>query len=460
MGSNPTPSATELKSVPLPLVEGLLSFGMTTRESEAPRYHIWTIGCQMNKAESDRLGGFFEQLGYRATTADEADVIILNGCVVRQSAEDRIVNKLHSLRSLKKSRPEVTLAVTGCWVDSELEGLRESFPQVDHFFRPGERPQWVAPADWAETPAGRSSPCAFVPIIRGCDNFCSYCIVPYRRGREESRPLSDIVCEVGERVRRGTREVTLLGQNVDSYGHDLPGRPDLADLLGELNVIEGLARIRFLTNHPKDMSPRLITAVSALEKVCEQLSLPVQSGNDDILRMMRRGYTAADYRRLVVEIRRVVPGIALSTDLIVGFPTETVAQFQDSYDLLAELRFDTVHVAAYSPRPETLAAREFSDDVPIAEKKRRLAEVERLQEKIATEIGAGFVGSAVEVLIEGRKGGRWYGRTRVDRLVFFDSEESCQGRLIDVRIEKASAWSLQGTAEMRRREAIQGGVSA
>ncbi len=414
----------------------------------------------MNKAESDRLSSYFEQMGYQSAPADEADVIVLNGCVVRQSAEDRIVNKLHSLRSLKKSRPEVTLAVTGCWVDSEPEQLRESFPQVDHFFHPGERPQWVAPVDWEDAPAGKPSPCAFVPIIRGCDNFCSYCIVPYRRGREQSRPLSEIVREVGERIRRGTREVTLLGQNVDSYGHDLPGRPDLADLLGELNLIDGLARIRFLTNHPKDMSPRLVTAISALEKVCHHLSLPVQSGNDDILRMMRRGYAVDDFRRLVTDIRRVVPGIALSTDLIVGFPTETAAQFQGSYDLLAELRFDTVHTAAYSPRPETLAAREFIDNVPVTEKRRRLAEVERLQEKIATEIGADFVGTKVEVLIEGNKGGRWYGRTRTDRLVFFDSEESCQGRLIDVRIEQAGAWSLQGTAEMGRREAIQGGVSA
>jgi tRNA-2-methylthio-N6-dimethylallyladenosine synthase len=318
----------------------------------------------------------------------------------------------------------------------------------------------VAPADWQETRVGQTTPAAFVPIIRGCDNFCSYCVVPYRRGREQSRPLDDIVCEVRERSRRGAREVTLLGQNVDSYGHDLAGKPDLADLLGELNGIDGLARIRFLTNHPKDMSRRLIEAISALDKVCEQLSLPVQSGNDDILRMMRRRYTAADYLRLVSDIRRAVPGIALSTDLIVGFPTETAAQFEDSYRLLEELRFDTVHVAAYSPRPETLAARELIDDVAAEEKKRRLGEVERLQEQIAGEIGAGFVGTTVEVLVEGRKGGRWFGRTRTDRLVFFDSEESCQGGLLDVRIEQAAAWSLQGTIETKRREAIQGGVSA
>ncbi len=444
----------------MPLDEGLLSYKMATRESKAPGYHIWTIGCQMNKAESDRLGGFFEQQGYQAATADDADVIILNGCVVRQSAEDRIVNKLHSLRLLKKSRPGVTLAATGCWVDSKPELLHDGFPHIDYFFRPGERPQWVAPANWKETSSGIPSPCAFVPIIRGCDNFCSYCIVPYRRGREESRPLGDIICEVKERVRRGTREVTLLGQNVNSYGHDLASRPDLAELLGELNGIDGLARIRFLTNHPKDMSPRLITAISALGKVCEQLTLPVQSGNDDILRMMRRGYTVTDYRRLISEIRRAVPGIVISTDLIVGFPTETAAQFHDSYDLLAELRFDTVHVAAYSARPETLAARELSDDVPVAEKKRRLTEVERIQERIASEIGAGYVGSTVEVLVEGHKGGRWYGRTRTDRLVFFDGEESCGGHIVEVRIEQASAWSLQGTVKMKYHEAIQGGISA
>jgi tRNA-2-methylthio-N6-dimethylallyladenosine synthase len=412
---------------------------------EEPKYHIWTIGCQMNKAESERLGSYFEEHGYEATaTAEGADVIVLNSCVVRQSAEDRVINKLNALKSLKKNRPDTTLAVTGCWVNSNVDELRRDFPYVDHFFGPGERPEWSEDAEWDRTLPRDTAPCAYVPIIQGCNNFCSYCIVPYRRGRERSRPLADIICEVRERVHRGTREVTLLGQNVDSYGHDLPDQPDLADLLGELNNIDGLNRIRFLTNHPKDMSRRLITAITCLDRVCEHISLPVQSGSNDILSVMKRGYTVEDYRRLVGEIRKEVPGVALSTDVIVGFPSETEARFRETYDLLADLTFDTVHVAAYSPRPGTSATRELVDDVPAAEKKRRVNEIERLQEGIATEIGAGFLGKTVEVLVEGKKGDRWQGRTRTDRLVFFDSDDDCRGTLMAIKIRHTSPWSLQG----------------
>ncbi len=410
-----------------------------------PRYHIWTIGCQMNKAESERLGSYFEEHGYEATaTVEAADVIVLNSCVVRQSAEDRVINTLNALKSLKKTRPDTTLAVTGCWVNSNVDELRRDFPYVDRFFGPGECPQWFENAGWDRTIPPGAAPCAFVPIIQGCNNFCSYCIVPYRRGRERSRPLADIICEVRERVHGGTKEVTLLGQNVDSYGHDLPDRPDLADLLGELNSIDGLNRIRFLTNHPKDMSHRLIAAIVCLDRVCEHISLPVQSGSNDILKAMKRGYTVEDYRRLVEEIRKEVPGVALSTDVIVGFPSETEAQFRETYDLLADLKFDTVHVAAYSPRPGTSATRELVDDVPAAEKKRRVNEIERLQEGIATEIGADFLGKTVEVLVEGKKGDRWQGRTRTDRLVFFDSDDNCRGKLMSIRIRHTSPWSLQG----------------
>ena len=414
-----------------------------------PRYHIWTIGCQMNKAESERLGSFFEQQGYEiAATADEADIVVLNSCVVRQSAENRVINKLHALRALKRQRPEFTLAVTGCWVDSNIDQLKNEFTHVDHFFGPGERPSWLEESDWGHLTPASVGPTAYVPIIQGCDNFCSYCIVPYRRGREKSRSIDDIMCEVRERVRRGTREVTLLGQNVDSYGHDLPDRPDLADLLAGLNAIDGLARLRFLTNHPKDMSQRLITAIASLDKACEQLSLPVQSGNNEILKAMRRGYTVEDYRRLVEEIRRQVPGVALSTDVIVGFPSETESQFQETYDLLAELKFDTVHVAAYSPRLGTAAARELEDNIPAVEKKQRLDKVEQLQEGIATEINAKLLGKTVEVLVEGRKGGKWQGRTRSDKLVFFKDKENRRGQLLPIRVEWTGPWSLQGRLNM------------
>jgi len=416
-----------------------------------PRYHIWTIGCQMNKAESERLGGFFEQKGYQATTVvDEANIIVLNSCVVRQSAENRVVNKLHALKSLKKQHPDLTLAVTGCWVDSNVTQLSKSFPHVDHFFGPGEQPYWLAEGEWDKVTPPNAGPTAYVPIIQGCDNFCSYCIVPYRRGREQSRSVDDIIHEVYERVRLGTREVTLLGQNVDSYGNDLPDRPDLADLLAELNTIDGLARIRFLTNHPKDMSPRLITAMANLDKVCEQLSLPVQSGSNDILKAMKRGYAVEGYRRVVEAIRQQVPGVALSTDVIVGFASETEEQFQETYNLLSVLKFDTVHCAAYSPRSGTVAARELEDNVPAAEKKRRLNIVEQLQESIATEINAGLLGKTVEVLVEGRKGGKWQGRTRTDKLVFFQDRDNRRGQLLPVRIEQTSPWSLQGIPDIER----------
>jgi len=328
------------------------------------KYHIWTIGCQMNKAESERLGSCFEQMGYQSTVrAEEADLIILNSCVVRQSAENRVINKLNALKSLKRLRPNLTLAVTGCLVNSEVDHLRQSLPYVDYFFKPGDFPPDFPP--WLEKdkigsilPQSLSS-CTFVPIIQGCNNFCSYCIVPYRRGREKSRPMVEIVGEVRELVQRGVKEVTLLGQNVDSYGHDLPDKPDLADLLSELNTIDRLLRIRFLTNHPKDMSSKLIEAVASLDKVCEQ----IKSGSDDILKAMNRGYTAGHYRQLITEIRSSIPSVTLSTDVIVGFPSESQQQFQQTVNLLSELKFDTVHVAAYSPRPGTLASRQFEDNL-------------------------------------------------------------------------------------------------
>jgi tRNA-2-methylthio-N6-dimethylallyladenosine synthase len=413
-----------------------------------PKYHIWTIGCQMNKAESERLASYFEQLGYKATASpDEADLVVLNSCVVRQHAESRVVNKLYALKALKQANPELTLAVTGCLVNADTAKLKRRFPQVDHFFRPGERPPWLEGEGWERVLPQKPAPCSYVPIIQGCDNFCTYCIVPYRRGREKSRPLAEIVGEVRELVGRGAREVTLLGQNVDSYGHDLSGKTDLADLLYALNPIDGLLRIRFLTNHPKDMSPRLIEAIAGLDKVCPNLNLPVQAGSDEILKAMRRGYTAEHYCRLIAGIRDRMPEIALTTDVIVGFPGETAEQFRQTADLLAELRFDAVHVAAYSPRPGTFAAENLADEVPPEEKKRRLDQIERLQERIAAEINARLLDRVVEVLVEGEVRGKWQSRSRSGKLVFFSDNVDRTGQLVKIRIEKTSPWSLQGRVE-------------
>ena len=416
-----------------------------------PRYYIWTIGCQMNKAESERLGSCLEQHGYQmATAAEKAQLIVLNSCVVRQSAENRVIGRLNALKTLKKSCPDLKLAVTGCLVNSKTDELKKSFPFVDYFFKPGEYPPWLEDPKPGPILPRHPSTVTFVSIIQGCNNFCSYCIVPYRRGRERSRPLEAIVAEVKELVRHGTKEVVLLGQNVDSYGQDLPEKPQLSDLLGELNTVDGLVRIRFLTNHPKDMSLRLINKIACLDKICEEISLPVQSGSDDILKAMGRGYTAEHYRRLIEEIRSRVPGVALSTDVIVGFPYETEEQFQKTFDLISELKFDVVHVAAYSVRPGTTAAERFPDNVPLAVKRERLKRVEKLQEEIAAAINARLLGKTAEVLVEGKKKGRWWGRSRSGRLVFFDSSCNCLGRLVKIDIEKTSPWALQGSINTNR----------
>jgi tRNA-2-methylthio-N6-dimethylallyladenosine synthase len=259
--------------------------------------------------------------------------------------------------------------------------------------------------------------------------------------------MSEVVTEITALAERGAREITLLGQNVDAYGQDLPAKPDLADLLGELNGISGLLRLRFLTNHPADMSPRLIEAVASLEKVCEHINIPVQSGSDEVLAAMGRGYTAAQYRQLIADIRSKVTDVALSTDIIVGFPGETETQYNQTIDMLGGIGFDSVHVAAYSPRMGTLAARHLKDNVPAAEKKRRLDEVEQLQTGIATGINARLLGKTVEVLVEGRKKGKWYGRTRSDKLVFYSHPDDRRGQLVKIIIEKTSPWSLQGTVE-------------
>jgi tRNA-2-methylthio-N6-dimethylallyladenosine synthase len=403
-------------------------------------------------ADSERIASYLEHIGYRPSPrAEEAEIIVLNSCVVRQSAEDRVNNKLNALKSLKRGK---VLALTGCIVDSRVDGLRNRFPRVDLFFAPqafSELSRFLE--DRGSAPKGldsgliahRPTLSAFVNIIQGCNNFCSYCIVPYRRGRERSRPMAEIVCEVGELVRCGVTEVTLLGQNVDSFGHDLQAKPTLADLLTELNRINGLARIRFLTSHPKDMNPRLIERMARLEKVCEHLSLPLQAGDNDILRAMRRGYTVEQYVGLIEGIRRSIPHIALSTDVVVGFPGESREQFRKTYNLLSQLRFDTVHVACYSPRPGTIAARKLQDDVPLDEKVRRRREIEALQEGIATEINRKLVGQIVEVLVEGQKKGKWWGRTRTDKLVFFADEADRMGQLVKVKVEKTSPWSLQGS---------------
>jgi tRNA-2-methylthio-N6-dimethylallyladenosine synthase len=408
----------------------------------------------MNRAESDRISSLFTRLGFDiVSNLKSADVVLLNTCVVRQHAEDKIYGMLGYLSGMKKRRPGLSILVTGCLVGSDQSGLQKRFPHVDLFFKPGSyedvaawsRERGVARVDGDnELLPERPGVATFVPIIQGCINFCSFCVVPYRRGREKSRTMDAIVCEVTELVRRGTREVTLLGQNVNSYGHDLPDRPSLANLLTELNGIPELTRIRFLTNHPKDMGADLIDAMAFLDKVCESVNLPLQSGDDEVLKAMRRSYTSGEFLNLVRRLRDRMPDMALTTDLIVGFPGETDDQFQNSLRVIEEVRFDLVHSAPYSSRPGTLASREMSDSVPAETKQARLNVVEELQTKISTEKNAMLLGKTEDVLVEGKGKGKWWGRTRRDRLVFFESDLDCYGSLLRIRIAETSPWSLQG----------------
>ncbi|MQF87769.1 MAG: tRNA (N6-isopentenyl adenosine(37)-C2)-methylthiotransferase MiaB [SAR202 cluster bacterium] len=419
-------------------------------------YYLWTIGCQMNSADSDRLGAALEQMGVQPVDKPaDADVIVLNSCVVRQGAEDKVVSNLAWMAPLKKDQPQRIVALMGCMVGPKSDELARRFPYVDVFMRPqqfepllemvGER----LGVDWEGcvgplTPNRPDVTCN-VPIIHGCDLMCTFCIIPYRRGRQVSRPIPEVALEVETLASRGVKEVTLLGQTVDAYGHDLLDQPNLAHLFARLNEINGIERIRFLTSHPKFMTQEIIQAVADVPKVCEHINMPVQAGDDGILDEMHRRYSRADYVDLVGRIREAIPEVALNTDIIVGFPGETEEQFQQTLDLVAELKLDKVHCAAYSTRPGTIASRTMDDAVPEEEKTSRRQRVDRLQEEVQTEINARLVGQYLEILVEGRQRGKWQGRTRSHKLVFFEDEAYHQGELVIVKIERSSPWSLQGS---------------
>ena len=418
-------------------------------------YHIWTIGCQMNVADSERLASALEHLGLRAAEGPrDADVVVLNSCVVRQSAEDKVVGTLGLMKPLKQAREGRVLALMGCMVGPRTDELRARFPYVDTFMRPQEYGPLLAllgermGLDWegcvGNLAPERPSVTSYVPIIHGCDLMCTFCIIPYRRGRQVSRPVDEVVREVGLLVQRGVREVTLLGQTVDAYGHDLPDTPDLADLLYALAPIDGLKRIRFLTSHPMFMSPRIIDAVANLDKVCEHINIPIQAGDDEVLARMRRRYTRKEYLDLIDSIRTAIPGVSLSTDVIVGFPGETRDQYRHTVDVVREVEFDKVHTAAYSSRPGTIASRLMPDDVPAEEKSYRLKDLDGVQAEILTRKNARLLGESMEVLVDGRNKDRWQGRTKSAKLVFFEDEGDRLGDLVKVEITKTSPWSLQG----------------
>lgn len=419
------------------------------------RYHIWTVGCQMNVADSVKLAAGLDRLGWSETeTPEGADLVVLNTCSIREHAEQKAVSKLGSLKRLRGGGEDFKIVVMGCMVGPKQDELQRRFPYVDHFARPQAYDgifEALGLADdtggefWPRIFATPQGPTAYVPVIHGCDKFCTYCIVPYRRGREASRTIDDVKLEVEHLVARGVREVTLLGQTVEAYGHDLPDRPDLGDLMTTIHDLPDLERIRFLTSYPKDMTPKIIEAVASLPKVCEYFNIPVQSGSNAVLDRMRRGYTIEEYREKVDLIRSYMPRAAITTDLIVGFCGETEAEFQESYELLRDIRFDKVHVAAYSPRPGTIAHRKLEDDVPVEVKKARLHAVEELEEGISMALNAAYEGTEQEVLVEGRRDGKWHGRTRSNKLLHFVGEASI-GEVVRVRVDRATAWSLQGTA--------------
>ena len=414
----------------------------------------------MNKADSAKLAAGLDRLGHQATASpEEADLLVINTCAVRDHAEQRAASKIGEAKRLKRQNAALKIVLTGCMIEPRLDELRRRFPHVDAFAPPQAFAEIIAAAGidglaegcapdafWGGVFPAADGPTAYVPVVYGCNKFCTYCIVPYRRGRERSRTIADVHAEVKQLARGGVKEITLLGQSVEAYGRDLADKPDLADLMRDLHHIEGLARIRFLTSYPTDLTDRIIDAVAELPKVCACFSLPLQAGDDDMLARMRRHYTAAEYEAVIERIRRRLPEVAITTDVIVGFCGESDAQFQRTHDLLKRLRFDKVHVAAYSPRPGTIAAKRMADDVPPAVKQARLRAVEELQKGIAAQINAALVGKTEEVLVEEEVKGKWSGRTRTDRLVHFPGD--CRpGDLVNVRIEKAGNWSLQGSIE-------------
>lgn len=423
----------------------------------------------MNVADSQRIASALEHLGYNATPQpDDADVIVLNTCVVRQSAENKAYGRLNSLRPLKTRKPNLVINLMGCLVGvRDHDSLRKRFPYVDVFSPPSDPRPLVAYLSQTEVREMEESATAvryavmdedlvlpegergslisgFIPVVYGCSHACTFCIIPYRRGVERSRPPQDILSEARALARQGVKEITLLGQIVDRYGKDQPEYPNLSGLLIRMNQIEELERIRFLTSHPNWMTDELLDTVASLDKIMPHIEVPVQAGDDEVLANMRRGYTSSDYTRLVERIRTRIPGVSIATDIIVGFPGETEAQFMQTYHLLDELKLDVAHLARYSTRPGTVAARKMGDDVPEEEKMRRFRLLEDLQEKIVGEINARYLGQETPVLFEEKVKRRWKGRTPTNKLVFTECEEDLRGLVRPVKINWSGPWSMIG----------------
>jgi tRNA-2-methylthio-N6-dimethylallyladenosine synthase len=429
------------------------------------RVLITTFGCQMNEYDSSRMAGLLAEMGYAAAEEPEqADLILLNTCSVREHAAHKVYSYVGALKPLKKKRPGLIIGVGGCLAQQEGQKLLDHIPHLDLVFGTdaierlpelidqaahGKRRSFTPKPKSAEIPALKPMPSpqikAMITVMQGCDNFCSYCVVPYVRGRERSRPASEIVEEVAAQVEAGVREVTLLGQNVNSY-LDAASHLDFPGLLSKVAEVPGLWRVRFTTSHPKDLSPRLIEVMASEHKVMEQLHLPVQSGSDRMLKAMRRGYTRAEYLAKVADIRKRLPGLALGSDFIVGFPGESEEDFQASLNLLDEARYDFLFSFKYSDRPRTKALTlgdKLSDQVKAA----RLDALQSRQRDISLALHKDMVGQMVEVLVEGpakKGGGQLTGRARTGQAVNFAGPPDLKGRLVQVGVTQGLVHSLMG----------------
>ena len=434
----------------------------------APSAHIITYGCQMNAHDSDVMMRTLEGLGYRgAARAEEADLILVNTCCVRDSAEQHAFGKLGELKRVKDARPGTLLGVMGC-LPQEPEAVARLLrlaPHLDLILgtnQLGEVGEILAEAESATTtvvhvsedwftadapPAPARAPLkAYVNISFGCDNWCTFCIVPHTRGPERSRPLEAIVAEVRGLVDAGTREVTLLGQNVNSYGHDLVQPVGFEDLLGALDAIDDLWRVRYTSPHPADFTPALVRRIACSRAVCPQFHMPAQSGSDSVLARMERGYTRARYLDIVDAIRTEVPAAAISTDLIVGFPGESEAEFEDTLALCERVRFDRAHTFMYSPRKGTRAAA-MGDQIPLFVKRQRLRRLNEVTDASSLARNRAEVGEVREVLVEGpskKDPTRLTGRTPQNRIAVFEGEPSLVGQRVDLRITAANTWTLFG----------------
>ena len=428
--------------------------------------YLLVYGCQMNQSDAERMMGQLRTIGYERTESmEEADLILINTCCVLETAEDRVYGKIGEIKRLKRENPELIFGITGCMAQKEGDALIKRAPHIDFVLGTNKVHELthvvqeiqaehgnVVDVQIGETelpddvPVARaSSLSAWVPIMYGCNNFCTYCIVPYVRGRERSRLPEDIVREVEEAVKNGYEEVTLLGQNVNSYGKDHK-LADFADLLKMVDKVPGIRRVRFMTSHPKDLSDKVIAAIRDGEHLCEHIHLPVQYGSNRILKAMNRVYTVESYRDLVRRIRAAIPDVSLTTDLIVGFPGETDEDFQQMLDFLREIRYDSAYTFIYSKRSGTPAAT-MENQVEESVKKERLNALMAVQNEISLAINEKLLGKTLEIMVEGPSKNEpsvWMGRTRTNKIVLFAHAGEKPGDFIDVRITHPQTWVLKG----------------